>query len=162
MKKITYLILLTILLIFINGCSGYKPMFSSTNSQFEIADYLIKGDKILGNKIYSKLYNLSKSKKDEQNARNISLLINISKEKNATSKNSAGKILEYKITLNTKVEVTDFMTKDKILNQTFISSLTYKTQDQYSDTVNLENKSIENLIDKTFEELFVQLIESIQ
>ena len=29
------------------------------------------------------------------------------------------------------------------------------------DTIDLENKSIENLIDKTFQELFIKLIESI-
>ena len=96
-----------------------------------------------------------------QNVRNISLLIDISKDKGATSKDSAGKILEYRITLNTNVDVKDFITNNKILNQTFTSSLTYKTQDQYSDTINLENKSIENLIDKTFQELFIKLIESI-
>ena len=161
MKKISYSILLIILFIFVNGCSGYKPIFSSANSQFQIFDYSIEGDKILGNKIYSKLHKMSKSKKDDQNVRSISLLINISKDKNATSKDSAGKILEYRITLNTNVDVKDFITNNKILNQTFTSSLTYKTQDQYSDTIDVENKSIENLIDKTFQELFIKLIESI-
>jgi len=161
MKKINYPILLIILLFFINGCTGYKPIFSSVNSQFEIADYVIKGDKKLGAKIYSKLHNLSKSKKNNQNTRSIKLMINTSKNKNATSKDSAGKILEYKITLNTEVKVTDFITKDQILNQTFNSSLNYKVQDQYFDTVNLENKSLENLINKTFQELFIKLIDSI-
>ena len=161
MKKIHYPILLIILLFFINGCTGYKPIFSSVNSQFEIADYVIKGDKKLGAKIYSKLHNLSKSKKNNQNTRSIKLMINTSKNKNATSKDSAGKILEYKITLNTEVKVTDFITKDQILNQTFNSSLNYKVQDQYFDTVNLENKSLENLINKTFQELFIKLIDSI-
>ena len=161
MKKINYPILLIILLFFINGCTGYKPIFSSVNSQFEIADYVIKGDKKLGAKIYSKLHNLSKSKKNNQNTRSIKLMINTSKNKNATSKDSAGKILEYKITLNTEVKVTDFITKDQILNQTFNSSLNYKVQDKYFDTVNLENKSLENLINKTFQELFIKLIDSI-
>ena len=56
--------------------------------------------------MYSKLYGLSKSKKDDQNLRNIDLVIEISKDKKATTKDSAtGKILEYKITLNTKVMV---------------------------------------------------------
>ena len=161
MKKISYSILLIISFIFVNGCSGYKPIFSSANSQFQISDYSIEGDKILGNKIYSKLHKLSKSKKDHQNVRSISLLIDISKDKDATSKDSTGKILEYRITLNTNVDVKDFITKNKILKQTFTSSLTYKTQDQYSNTLDLENKSIENLIDKTFQELFIKLIESI-
>ena len=157
MKKIAHPIFLFILLIFINGCVGYEPIFGSTNSQFEIADYSIEGNKILGNKIYSKLYSLSESKKDDQNLRNVDLVIKVSKDKNVTVKDSAGKILEYKITLNTDVKITDFVTKDKILDQIFISSLTYKVQNKYSDTVNLENKSIENLLNKTYQELVIRL-----
>ena len=114
MKKITYPILSFIILLFINGCSGYEPIFSSTNLQFKIADYSIEGNKILGNKIYSKLYNLSQSKKDDHNLRNVDVVIKISKDKNATVKNGDGKILEYKITLNTDIKITDFITKDKI------------------------------------------------
>ena len=161
MKKITYPIFLFILLIFINGCAGYEPIFGSTNLQFEIADYSIEGNKILGNKIYSKLYSLSKSKKDDQNLRRVDLVIKVSKDKNVTTKDSAGKILQYKITLNTDIKVTDFITKDKILNQIFVSSLTYKIQDKYSDTVDLENRSIEDLLNKTYQELVTRLAQNL-
>ena len=161
MKKIVGPIFSLILLIFINGCAGYEPIFSSTNLQFEIADYSIEGNKRLGNKIYSKLYNLSQSKKDDKNLRNVDLVIKVSKDKNATVKSSDGQILEYKITLNTDVKVADFITKDKILNQIFTSSLTYKVQDNYSDTVNLENRSIEDLLNKTYQELVVRLAQNI-
>ena len=161
MKKITYLIFSIVLLIVISGCSGYKPIFASKNLQFKISNYSIEGNKILGNKIYSKLYSLSKVQKDAQNARNLDLLIKMSKDKNATSKDSAGKILEYKITLKTEVKVTDFIIGDEILNETFISSTTYKVQDQHTDTVNLENTSIENLINKTYQELLIKFSENI-
>ena len=161
MKKIAGPIFSLILLIFIGGCAGYKPIFGSTNLQFKIADYSIEGNKILGNKIYSKLYNLSQSKKDDNDLRNVDLIIKVSKDKNATVKSSDGKILEYKIILTTDVKITDFITKDKILNQTFISSLTYRTQNNYSDTINLENKSIENLLDKTYQELIIKLSQNI-
>ena len=161
MKKIVYPIFSFILLIFIGGCAGYEPIFGSTNLQFEIADYSIKGNKILGNKMYSKLYGLSKSKKDDQNLRSIDLVIGISKDKKATTKDSAGKILEYKITLNTDIKVTDFITKDNILNQIFTSSLTYKVQNKYSDTINLENRSTENLLNKTYQELVIRLAQNI-
>ena len=161
MKKVIYPIFSFILLLVINGCAGYEPIFGSTNLQFEIADYSIDGNKILGNKIYSKLYSLSKSKKDDQNFRSVDLVIKVSKDKNATGKNSAGKILEYKITLNTDIKVTDFITKDKILNQIFVSSLTYKVQNKYSDTVNLENQTIENLLNKTYQELVIKLAQNI-
>ena len=157
MKKVIYPIFSFILLLFINGCAGYEPIFGSTNLQFEIADYSIEGNKILGNKIYSKLYSLSKSKKDDQNLRRVDLVIKVTKDKNVTTKNSAGKILQYKITLNTDIKVTDFITKDKILNQIFVSSLTYKVQDKYSDTIDLENRSIEDLSNKTYQELVTRL-----
>ena len=161
MKKIAYPIFSCILLLFIDGWAGYKPIFGSTNLQFEMADYSIEGNKILGNKIYSKLYSLSKSNKDNQNLRSVDLVIKISKVKNATAKDSAGKILQYKITLNTDVEVTDFITKDKILNQIFISSLIYRVQNKYSDTVNLENQTIENLLNKIYQELVTKLAQNI-
>ena len=93
--------------------------------------------------------------------RNIDLLIKVSKDKNATSKNSAGKILEYKITLNTDIKVTDFITKDNILNQIFTSSLTYKVQNKYSDTIDLENRSTENILNKTYQELVIRLAQNI-
>ena len=161
MKKVIYPIFSFILLLFINGCAGYEPIFGSTNLQFEIADYSIEGNKILGNKIYSKLYSLSKSKKDDQNLRRVDLVIKVSKDKNVTTKDGAGKILQYKITLNTDIKVTDFITKDKILNQIFVSSLTYKVQDKYSDTIDLENRSIEDLSNKTYQELVTRLAQNL-
>ena len=161
MKKVIYPIFSFILLLFINGCAGYEPIFGSTNLQFKIADYSIEGNKIFGNKIYSKLYSLSKSKKDDQNLRRVDLVIKVSKDKNVTTKDGAGKILQYKITLNTDIKVTDFITKDKILNQIFVSSLTYKVQDKYSDTVDLENRSIEGLLNKTYQELVTRLAQSL-
>ena len=71
MKKIAYLVIALILLINMNACSGYKPIFSSTNLQFEIADHSIEGNIMLGNQIYSKLYNISKLKKDNENVKFI-------------------------------------------------------------------------------------------
>ena len=161
MKKKTHLIYSFILLIIINGCVGYEPIFRSGNIQFKIADYAIHGNKELGNKIYSKLYSLSKSTKDEQNIRSINLVIEVSKNKQAKSKNISGKILDYKVTLNTKIKITDFVSNDEILTQNFSSSLTYKVQDQQSDTIILENKSIDNLIDKIYQKLYIELSESI-
>ena len=161
MKKITYLIFAFIVLIFISECAGYKPIFGSTNIQFDIADYSIKGDKIIGKKIYSRLHGLSKSEKNDQNITSVKFLIDTLKNKEATVKDSVGKILEYKITIKTKIITTDFITDEKILNQTFISSLTYKVQDQHSDTIKLENKSVENLINKIFQEILIKLSHNI-
>ena len=161
MKKTFCQIFSLILLVFVNGCVGYEPIFGSTNLQFEITDYSIEGNKILGNKIFSKLHSSSKSRKDDQNLRSIDLIIKVSKDKNSTVKDSAGKILEYKISLKTEVKVKDFITDKNILNHTFVYSLTYNVQDQHSETVKLENKSTEIMINNTYQELLVKLTQSI-
>ena len=160
MKNKLFTFLLGILLLFINNCTGYKPIFKS-NLNFEISDYSIEGEKIAGNKIYSKLHNLSKSSKKNLNKRNLSITIKTTKDKKATIKESSGKISEYKITLKMHVKITDFITGDKILNQTFISSTNYKSQSQYSDTISLENKSTDTLINNIYQKLLIKLSENI-
>ena len=157
MKKITYLAISFILLIGINACAGYKPIFSTSNLQFEISDYSIKGDKSLGKKIYTKLYNLSQSNKNNTAVKNINISIEVSKDKTVKVKNSAGKILEYKISLNTNIEIKDYFTNDQILSHNFNYSSSYKAQDQFSDSLRLENKTIENLLDQTYQDLLIKM-----
>lgn len=157
MKKIRKFIISAIFLSLISGCVGYEPIFGSKNVQFTIVDHSIEGDQILGNKLYSKLYRLSDANKNNYEARSLEFLINISKEKVAISKDTTGKILQYKISLNTKIEVEDLSLNAIILNQTFNNSLTYKSQTQYTDTLKLEKRSIETLINNTYQELIVKL-----
>jgi len=162
MKKISHLLISLILLLNISACTGYKPIFSSSNIiEFKITNYSITGDKKLGNQIYSKLYNLSQTTRNTSEVKNIYILINVLKEKNATAKNSAGKILAYKINLSTTVIVENFTTGNQILNESFASSSSYKVQDQYSETIKLENRAIENLINKTYQDLLIKLSENI-
>ena len=161
MKKITYLIISLIFLSFINACAGYKPIYTTTNLQFEIADYSIKTNKKLGRQIYSKLYNLSKSNKKNDETKSITIIIDTTKNKNATAKDNAGKVLEYRIILINNIIIKDHLTDDEILNQTFSYSSTYKVQDRHSDTIKFENKSIEDLINKTYQNLLIKMSKSI-
>ena len=161
MKKISYILISLFILINIFACTGYKPIFGSTNLNFKIADYSITGDKKLGNQIYNKLYDLSRSSQNTPDTKNIYILINIIKDKKATSKNSAGKILAYKINLSTTVTVRNFATDNQLLNESFFLSSSYKVQDQYFETKNKENKSVEDLIDKTYQDLVIKLSENI-
>ena len=156
MKKIFYLLISFIILINIGACAGYKPIFGSSNLEFKIADYSISGDKKLGNQIYSKLYNLSRSTKKTSETKNIYLLINVSKDKNATAKDSAGKILGYRINLSTTITIKDVMTGNEILNENFSFSSTYKAQDQYSETIKLENQTTENLINNIYQDFLIK------
>ena len=161
MKKISYLLISLIFLINISACTGYKPIFGPSNLEFKIADYSIAGDRILGNQIYSKLYNFTKSTENVVGAKNIYILINSSQNKNVTAKSSAGKILGYRISLSTTIITKDLMTGNEILNETFSYSSTYKTQDELFETKKLENQIIENLIDTTFQDLLIKLSEKL-
>ena len=161
MKKVFYLLTTFILLIYVESCTGYKPIFSSPNLEFKITDYSISGNKELGNQIYSKLYSLSRSTKNTLETKNIYILINASQNKNATAKSSSGKILGYRINLSTIITIKDSMTENEILNDTFSFSSTYKVQDQFSETIKLENQTIENLIEKTYQNLLIKLSENL-
>ena len=158
MKKITYPIISIIVLIFINACAGYKPIYT-TDLQFRIDDYSIKSNKKLGRQIYSKLYNLSKFSENNAEVQSVYITVDTTKDKKATTKDSTGKILEYKIILNSNIMIKDYLTNEEILNQNFSYSSTYKAQDQYSETIILENKSIESLINKIYQNLIIKMSE---
>ena len=83
----------------------------------------------------------------------------MSQNKNATAKNNAGKILGYRINLSTTIMIKDSISENEILNDTFSFASTYKIQDQFSETIKLENQIIENLIDKTYQDLLIKLSE---
>jgi len=160
MKKNSLIIIYFFLLIFINGCSGYKPIFSSTNLKFIISDHEIMGDKMLGNQIYYRLRNISSAQKTDD-IQNFKIFINALKKKESTVKDSTGKILEYKITLNTNIIINDFLTDEEILKKNFSIYSNYKVQDQHSETKNLENKTLENLIDRTYQDILIRISEKI-
>ena len=156
MKKTAYLIISIIFLSFINACAGYKPIYT-TSLQFEIADYSLKNNEKLGKKLYSKLYNLSKSNKQNTNSLSITIMIDITKSKEASAKDSAGKILEYRNLLSSNIIIKDYLTDDEILNQNFSYSSTYRVQDKYSETKKIENRSTEDLINKMYQDLLIKM-----
>ena len=104
---------------------------------------------------------MSKKTNSSRDLRNVFLEIRSSKEKNATAKNTAGKTLEYKISVNINIFIRDHISKEEIMNQNFSSSTSYKVQDQLSETKKLENKSIEDLIERIFQDILVKLSENI-
>tara|TARA_Y100000741_G_scaffold360644_1_gene343219 strand:- start:4283 stop:4777 length:495 start_codon:yes stop_codon:yes gene_type:complete len=161
MKKFTKLISAFILLFFISNCAGYEPIFKSSNLKFVINNHKIIGDKKIGKQIFSKLKRISDNNKGDMEVTAISLTIEVNKTKSATTKNSAGKILEYKIDLNTKVLLKEYLSTDIILNQNFDLSSSYKVQDQFSETVKIEEKVIQNMTEKTYEDLLIKMSENM-
>ncbi len=82
------------------------------------------------------------------------------KKKTATVKNSVGKILEYEINLNTDVIINNYLTDETIMRKNLNYSISYKVQDEHSDTIKLENQNIENLINKTYQDILIKISQS--
>ena len=101
------------------------------------------------------------SNKNNLNVRSINLSIRTTKERKPTVKNSAGKILEYEINLNSNIIINDYLTDKKLMQQNFNYSVSYKVQDEHSDTIKLENQNIENLINKIYQDTLIKIAQSI-
>ena len=161
MKKIIYLILSIFLLISVIGCTGYEPIFSSSKLSIKIVEHSIEGDKKLGGKIYSQLNRYFNSPNNNSDTKKVIILIDTKKDITPTVKNSAGKIIEYRVQIKTKLFMEDFKSNKELINYTINLSSSYKVQDQYSESVTSENKTIDNLINQTYQELLVILIKNI-
>ena len=162
MKKIIFLtVVSTILFVLHGGCTGYKPIYATSNFNFKIEQHSITGDVKLGNLIYRKLNNISLSNKNNPKARRIILSIETSKEKKPKVKNNAGKVLEYQIYLNTNINMTNYLTYKTIIKQNFNYSISYKVQDEHSDTIKMENQNIENLVNKAYQDILLKISQSV-
>ena len=71
------------------------------------------------------------------------------------------KILGYKINLLINITIKDLATSNQILSENFNSSLSYKVQSQHSETIKLENESVENLVNKIYQDFLIKLSENI-
>ena len=62
-----------------------------------------------------------------------------------------------RIILTSKIIIKDYLTNDEIFNQDFSYSSTYRVQNLHSDTVKSENKSTDDLINQTYQNLIIQI-----
>ena len=161
MKKISIALIIALITI-CSSCAGYKPIFNESNLNFEIINYSLQGETEIAKSIYYKLDNLSKNKNNKLEGRKINLIIEVLKKKQALSKDGTGQVLEYNMTLKTKVLVKDSLTNTEILNYQAGSSVAYSVQERYSDTLKFENNSINNLIDSIYQEFLIKLTDSIK
>ena len=88
-------------------------------------------------------------------------VIETTKDKSPAAKNSKGNVLEYRFTLNSVIIIKDFLTNDKIVNQNFSYSTIYKVQKRNFETIKLENKIVEDLINRIYQNLLIKMSENI-
>jgi len=153
MKKIICFVAVLFLLEILNGC-GYQPIYSSKNINLKIVNQSYEGNNDLAQKIYSKINNIIFFDND---AKEVALKIFVSKNKLITSKDSSGKALNYKITLNTELTMTDIFSDEVLANENITLSESYKVQGQIYQTEKLENDVVSNLIDRASQEFLLKI-----
>tara|TARA_Y100001958_G_C21069584_1_gene429572 strand:+ start:94 stop:579 length:486 start_codon:yes stop_codon:yes gene_type:complete len=133
-KIFTYFILIMLI-----GC-GYKPLYKSD----KLNNLSFSKIEILGNKRISQLTanSLNLIKKPSGN---FVLSISSEKKNEISNQNSAGKVLEYSLSLNYSIKVKKNSDGKVVYSKNIVKSANYKPSETYSDTVSNEKKIVENL-----------------
>lgn len=145
-------IILLIILIYLSSCSGYKPILTSKDINFNILDIKVNENDRISNNIKKKLKIYSDK---EQKENTISLEINSVKQVYAIAKDSKGDDSVYEMKVITNIEIINLDADNKKVK--FEEKFSFNNQ---SNKFELEQykKDIQNdLIDKIIEKLILNL-----
>ena len=144
--------LLFIILIFnlLQGC-GYQPLLTGQNQNFSISEVNIYGDK----KLSLTLGNYFGEVEGAENS--LILEIKASKQKVVSNKNSIGATSEYTVTINFDVKVISEQSKEIVFSEVFSQSNSFKASKVHLDTLNRENKIVDNSIKSIAEQITKRL-----
>ena len=146
MKKI---ILIT-LIIFLNNCAGYKPIFTSDQTNFYIEKIEISDD----NKLVRKLIKSLKPYSVDNGKQSITLKLDLNKQENVIMKDAKGDPASYEIKIELNVDV---VTKDGTNKFNFRENFTFNNQSNKFE-LNQYKKNMEtNLTNRIFENLILEL-----
>ena len=146
-KKLLFIILIFNLL---QGC-GYKPLLTGQNQNFSITEINIYGDK----KLSLTLGNYFSEVEGAENS--LILEIKASKQKVVSNKNSIGATSEYTVTINFDVKVISEQSKEIVFSEVFSQSNSFKASKVHLDTLNRENKIVDNSIKNIADQLTKRL-----
>ena len=136
-----------VLFLFITAC-GYQPLYINKNSNsFSKIEFI--GDKRIAREIVS----FASLKENSSSTNKSVILLNVSENTIATSKDSKGKITSYKTNITAKVEIKN---NDKIIrNKKFDESFSYNNLDNKYDLSNYRKDVQKNLARKIAEDLII-------
>ena len=148
MKLKTLIIL--IFAIFLTGC-GFKIVNQNYLNDYKLTEVNIEGD----NRISYLLKNKLKIFK-QTGSKDLKIDITINKIKNINEKNIQNQITKYgiMITVNVKFYIAE---KNLMDNFTITKSGVYSVNDRYSETVNIEKRLVENMVNNINEQILRNL-----
>ena len=146
MKKI----ILISLIIFLSNCAGYKPIFTSGQTNFYIEKIEISDD----NKLVRKLIISLKPFSVENGKKSITLKLNLNKQENVIMRDAKGDPASYEIKIELNVDV---VTKDGTNKFNFRENYTFNNQSNKFELNQYKKNTETNLINKIFENLILEL-----
>ena len=146
MKKL----ILISLVIFLSNCAGYKPIFTSDQTNFYIEKIEISDD----NKLLRKLIKSLKPFSVENGKQGITLKLNLNKQENVIMRDAKGDPASYEIKIELNVDV---ITKDGTSKLNFRENFTFNNQSNKFELNQYKKNTETNLINKIFENLILEL-----
>jgi len=137
-------------LSFLSSC-GYQSLLNENSKKFGIKNFNIEGNKRLAQILKNNLVSL----KNESN--NLTLDINARKSRSIVHKDLTGKIIEYNLKISFDLTATESVSRKKVLSKTFTLDGNYKASDLYLDTLNRENKIINELTERIATQILTNL-----
>ena len=138
-KSFKIIFFVAVALNFLQSC-GYKPLLSSKNQKFSVANVVINGDKKLARTLgnyFTEIENVSN---------NLIFEIKANKQKAVSSRTNIGATSEFTINLNFELKVISENSNEVILEQNFSRTESFKTSRVHLDTLRRENKIVDNSI----------------
>ena len=150
MKTLNKISFFFLILSFLQSC-GYQPLLTDKYQKFNVSNVYIFGDK----KLARTLGNYFGEIEGVEN--NLTFEITASKEKIISNRTSVGATSEYTVAISFKLKVIDEKNNKIVLNQNFSRSDSFKTSKVHIDTLNRENKIVDNNIKGIAEEITKKL-----
>ena len=146
MKKIIFISLI----IFLSNCAGYKPIFTSDQTNFYIEKIEISDD----SKLVRKLIKSLKPYSVENGKQSITLKLDLNKQENVIMRDAKGDPASYVIKIELNVDV---ITSDGTNKLNFKENFTFNNQSNKFELNQYKKNTETNLINKILENLMLEL-----
>ena len=147
MKKIFIVIILLIL----NNCSGYKPIFSSKDVNFYIGEIIIKED----NKLIRNIVKNLKPYTIQNDKRRINLELNLDIKEAITLKDSKGNTVSEEMGI--ALEVKAILENNDQIKFNFSEKFTFNNQSNKFELNQYKKRMQINLVEKIYQDLIIRL-----
>ena len=147
MKKIFIIIVLLIL----NNCAGYEPIFSSKNVNFYIGEITIKED----NKLIRNIVKNLKPYTIQNDKRRINLELNLDIKEAITLKDSKGNTVSEEMAI--ALEVKTILENNDQIKFNFSEKFTFNNQSNKFELNQYKKRMQINLVEKIYQDLIIRL-----